>query len=88
MSLAKTRIAARLIAVAALAALTAGCFQPMYAERNDGKPGKLDRHVCGKTRDDALAAPVGYRAALSGLTPGARSTAAPPVPFRQAKTEL
>ena len=32
-------MAVRLIAVAALAALTAGCFQPMYAERNDGKPG-------------------------------------------------
>ena len=32
MSLARTRIAARLLAVAALAALTAGCFQPMYAD--------------------------------------------------------
>src|SRR5947208_14110183 len=38
MSLARTRIAARLLAVAALAALTAGCFQPMYAERADGTP--------------------------------------------------
>src|SRR5215213_1568665 len=38
MSLARTRIAARLLAVAALAALTAGCFQPMYAERADGSP--------------------------------------------------
>src|SRR5271167_2073453 len=38
MSLAKTRIAARLLAVAALAALTAGCFQPMYAEHTDGTP--------------------------------------------------
>jgi LPS-assembly lipoprotein len=28
-----TRIAVRLLAVAAIAALTAGCFQPMYAER-------------------------------------------------------
>ena len=28
-----TRIGARLLAVAAIAALTAGCFQPMYAER-------------------------------------------------------
>jgi LPS-assembly lipoprotein len=36
MSLARTRIAARLFAVAALAALTAGCFQPMYAEHPDG----------------------------------------------------
>lgn len=35
---AKSRIAVRLLAVAALAGLTAGCFQPMYAERNDGTP--------------------------------------------------
>ena len=39
MSLAKIRIAARCLAVAALAALTAGCFQPMYAEHADGTPG-------------------------------------------------
>jgi LPS-assembly lipoprotein len=32
------RIAARLLAVAAMAALTAGCFQPMYAEHADGTP--------------------------------------------------
>src|ERR1700693_3166786 len=38
MSLARTRIAARLFAVAALAALTAGCFQLMYAEHSDGTP--------------------------------------------------
>jgi LPS-assembly lipoprotein len=38
MSLARTRIAARLFAVAALAALTAGCFHPMYAENADGSP--------------------------------------------------
>src|SRR3954464_10437909 len=38
MSLARFRIAARLAAVAALAALTAGCFQPMYAEHADGSP--------------------------------------------------
>src|SRR6266852_4265200 len=38
MSLASTRIAARLLIVAALAALTAGCFQPMYAEHTDGSP--------------------------------------------------
>jgi LPS-assembly lipoprotein len=35
---AKSRIAVRLLAVAALAGLTAGCFQPMYAERGDGTP--------------------------------------------------
>src|SRR5260370_3055275 len=39
MSLARFRIAARLLAVAALAALTAGCFQPMYAEHADGTRG-------------------------------------------------
>ena len=38
MSLAKTRIVARLLAVAALGALTAGCFQPMYAAHTDGTP--------------------------------------------------
>ena len=38
MSLARTRIALRLLAVAALAGLTAGCFRPMYAERADGTP--------------------------------------------------
>src|SRR6201986_3895959 len=38
MSLARTRIAIRLLAVVALAALTAGCFQPMYAEHTDGTP--------------------------------------------------
>src|ERR1700752_968414 len=35
---AKSRIVARLLAAAALAGLTAGCFQPMYAERSDGTP--------------------------------------------------
>jgi len=43
MSLARRRIAARLLAVAALAALTAGCFQPMYAERADGAPGLREK---------------------------------------------
>jgi LPS-assembly lipoprotein len=38
MSLASTRIAARLLVVTALAALTAGCFQPMYAAHTDGTP--------------------------------------------------
>lgn len=40
---AKRRIAIRLMAVAALAGLTAGCFQPMYAERNDGTPGLREK---------------------------------------------
>src|SRR5213592_4164503 len=43
MSLASKRIAARLLAVAALAALTAGCFQPMYADRADGTPGLREK---------------------------------------------
>src|SRR4051812_18806532 len=32
------RIAARLLVIAALSALTAGCFQPMYAAHTDGTP--------------------------------------------------
>src|ERR1700722_14028289 len=43
MSLAKIRILGRLLIVAALAALTAGSFQPMYAERADGTPGLRDK---------------------------------------------
>jgi LPS-assembly lipoprotein len=43
MSLVRARIAARLLAVAALAALTAGCFQPMYAEHTDGTPGLREK---------------------------------------------
>src|SRR6266550_1530251 len=43
MSLASIRIAARFVAAAALAALTAGCFQPMYAEHADGTPGLRDK---------------------------------------------
>lgn len=40
---AKVRIATRLAAVVALAALTAGCFQPMYAEHRDGSPDLRDK---------------------------------------------
>src|SRR5215831_8677495 len=40
---ARIRIAARLLAVATLAALTAGCFQPMYAEHSDGTPGLREK---------------------------------------------
>lgn len=43
MSSVRARIAARLLAVAALAALTAGCFQPMYAEHTDGTPGLREK---------------------------------------------
>jgi LPS-assembly lipoprotein len=40
---ARSRIAVRLLAVAALAGLTAGCFQPMYAEHRDGTPGLREK---------------------------------------------
>src|SRR5438876_9837095 len=43
MSLASTRIAARLLAVAAMASLKAGCFQPMYAGRADGTAGVREK---------------------------------------------
>ena len=43
MSLARTGIAVRLLVIVALAALTAGCFQPMYAEHTDGTPGLRDK---------------------------------------------
>jgi LPS-assembly lipoprotein len=45
MSLASSsiRIVIRCLAVAALAALTAGCFQPMYAEHADGTPGLREK---------------------------------------------
>lgn len=37
------RLAARLMVVVALGGLTAGCFQPMYAKRDDGQPGLRDK---------------------------------------------
>jgi LPS-assembly lipoprotein len=43
MSLVKVRFAARLLAVVALAGLTAGCFTPMYAEHADGTPGLREK---------------------------------------------
>jgi LPS-assembly lipoprotein len=43
MSLVRTGVVVRLLAVAALAALTAGCFQPMYAEHADGSPALRDK---------------------------------------------
>jgi LPS-assembly lipoprotein len=43
MSSARIKIVARLFAVAVLGALTAGCFQPMYAEHTDGTPGLREK---------------------------------------------
>src|SRR5215813_6022568 len=37
------RIAVRLLAVAGIAALTAGCFRPMYADPGDGSPGLREK---------------------------------------------
>ncbi len=37
------RLAARLSLIAVLAALTAGCFHPMYAEHTDGSPALRDK---------------------------------------------
>jgi LPS-assembly lipoprotein len=43
MSSARLGIAVRLLVVAVLGALTAGCFQPMYAEHTDGTPGLREK---------------------------------------------
>jgi LPS-assembly lipoprotein len=43
MSSAKLRAVVRLMMVAALGAMTAGCFQPMYAEHTDGTPALRDK---------------------------------------------
>jgi LPS-assembly lipoprotein len=40
---AKLRTIVRLLMTAALAATTAGCFQPMYAEHTDGTPGLREK---------------------------------------------
>lgn len=61
-----TRIAARLVAVAALAALTAGCFQPMYAERSaDG--GSALREKLQGVEVPPLNLPNGSREARLGV---------------------
>ena len=64
MSWAKPRLAVRLMIVATLAALTAGCFQPMYAERKDGTPGL--REKLGGVEVPPLAVPNGSQYARIG----------------------
>jgi LPS-assembly lipoprotein len=64
-SWAKARIAARLLLVAALAATTAGCFQPMYAERADGGPALRDKLLTVTV--PPVAAPNGSRIARLGV---------------------
>ncbi|NVN85893.1 MAG: hypothetical protein HXX15_07360 [Rhodopseudomonas sp.] len=65
MSWGNWRIAARLSIVATLAALTAGCFQPMYAERSDGSPA-LREKLLG-VAVPPLAVPNGSRTARLGV---------------------
>jgi LPS-assembly lipoprotein len=64
-SWAKARIAARLLLVAALAATTAGCFQPMYAERADGSPALRDKLLTVTV--PPVVAPNGARIARLGV---------------------
>lgn len=67
MSWFKTRIVARFAVVAALAALTAGCFQPMYAERTlDGTSSALRDKLQG-IEVPPLNLPNGSREARVGL---------------------
>jgi LPS-assembly lipoprotein len=63
--LAKARIGVRLLLVAALAATTAGCFQPMYAERTDGAPAL--REKLQTVTVPPVAAPNGSRIARLGI---------------------
>lgn len=66
MSWFNTRIAARLVAVAALAALTAGCFQPMYAERGPDGDSALRSKLQG-VEVPPLNLPNGSREARLGV---------------------
>jgi LPS-assembly lipoprotein len=84
MSLGNGRIAARLLAIALLSALTAGCFQPMYAERTvTGEPALREKLSAVDVTDIVAAAAADARLAVelrNGLifafTGG--SSAAPP----------
>ena len=60
------RIAVRLVAVAALAAATAGCFQPMYAERGPNGTPALREKLQG-VEVPPLNLPNGSREARVGL---------------------
>src|SRR3954466_10229918 len=64
MSLAK--IAARLLVVAGLSALTAGCFQPMYAAHTDGTPA-LREKLMGVDLPPVTDKPNGSREARLGV---------------------
>ena len=62
MSLLDARFGWRLLVVAALGALTSGCFQPMYAERTvTGDPALRDRLSAVDVNDIATAAPQDAR---------------------------
>src|ERR1700712_607274 len=51
---ARLQIAARLLVVVTLAAFTAGCFRPLYADRPEGPPGGRDNLLVVE------APPLGY----------------------------
>lgn len=84
MSWVKGRIAARLAVIAVLGALTAGCFQPMYAERTvTGEPALREKlsgvdlsDIQASTVDDARLA-VELRNGLIFAFTGGSSPAAP-----------
>ena len=62
----RTRIAARLAVIVALAALTAGCFRPMYAERAPDGGSALREKLLG-VEVPPLHLPNGSRAARLGV---------------------
>lgn len=62
MSLVNGRIAGRLLAIALLGALTAGCFQPMYAERTvTGEPALREKLSAVDVSDISTAAAADAR---------------------------
>ena len=62
MSWGNGRVAARLLAVVVLGALTAGCFQPMYAERTvTGEPALREKLSAVDVSDIATVQPADAR---------------------------
>ena len=65
MSLVNARIAGRLLAVAMLGGLTAGCFQPMYAERTvTGEPALREKLSAVDLTEIVAASPTDARLAV------------------------
>src|SRR3954464_9430031 len=96
---ARIRIAARLLAVAALAAMTAGCFHPMYAEHTVGTPGLREKLMgvdlppiskANASREARVAGAVRDAPAfrLSGTAPGMPPTHRLEIRFSSSKSSL